>query len=78
MMVSLVLLLLHSIPTHLSSQLSSSELPQEGTGAGEMAQLLRGRGFDSQHPHGCSQRSVTLVLRDPMIFPDLHRHQAHM
>jgi hypothetical protein len=38
-----------------------------------MAQLraemfFRGPGFRSQHPHGSSQLSATLVLEDPMFF----------
>lgn len=47
--------------------------------SGQMAlvSVERGPGFDSQHPHGDSQVSVTLVSGDPMPSPDSCGHQAH-
>lgn len=37
----------------------------------------KGSRFNSQHPHGGSQPSVTPVLRDPTPSSGLHRNQAH-
>jgi hypothetical protein len=34
-----------------------------------MAQWLRGPGFNSQHPHGGSQSSITPVLGDLILSP---------
>lgn len=36
----------------------------------------RGPGFDSRHPRGSSQLSMTQVPRDPMSSSDLPGHQA--
>ena len=37
----------------------------------------RGLGFDSQHPHGSSPLSTTLVLRDLMSSSGFHGHCMH-
>lgn len=34
----------------------------------------RGAGFDSQHPHGGPEASVTLVTRDSVFFSGICRH----
>lgn len=39
---------------------------------------LRGSRFDSQHTHGRSQSSATLVLGDPMTFSALLAHPMHV
>lgn len=39
---------------------------------------LRGSRFDSQHTHGRSQSSATLVLGDPMTFSALLAHRMHV
>lgn len=46
-------------------------------GDGEMALQLRSR-FGFQHPHGCSQPSVTSFLGDPMTSPGSCGHHIHM
>ncbi|CAO2583729.1 17-beta-hydroxysteroid dehydrogenase 13 [Lemmus lemmus] len=44
---------------------------RDGSAVGSSDCSSRGPGFDSQHPHGSSQLSVTPVPRDPT---PSHRH----
>lgn len=38
----------------------------------------RSSGFDTQHPHGHSQPTVTPVPEEPTTASELFRHQAYM
>ena len=51
---------------------------RDGSGVKSTGCSYRGPRFNSLHPHGGSQPSITPVPGDPMPSSNLQGHQAHM
>jgi hypothetical protein len=51
---------------------------KDGTAVKSPGCSCRGPGFDSQHPQGCLQPSVTPIPGHPILSSDLRGYQAHI